>query len=81
MGYASASMKAIRNNIAAVDVLVRRFDVDPTRIAAIGHSLGGHNAIFTAVFDRRIGAVVSSCGFTSFGCYPMEADRQPCTRR
>lgn len=69
MGYASASMKAIRNNIAAVDVLVRRFDVDPTRIAAIGHSLGGHNAIFTAVFDRRIGAVVSSCGFTSFGCY------------
>ena len=26
--------------------------------AVIGHSLGGHNAIFTAVFDERIKAVV-----------------------
>jgi hypothetical protein len=33
---------------------------------AIGHSLGGHNAIFTAVFDPRITVVVSSCGFDSF---------------
>jgi len=35
----------------------------------IGHSLGGHNSIFVAVFDRRIKAVVSSCGFTSFAKY------------
>jgi hypothetical protein len=31
--------------------------------------LGGHNAIFTAVFDQRIRAVVSSCGFTRFHKY------------
>jgi len=37
--------------------------------AAIGHSLGGHNSIFTAVFDSRIKVVVSSCGFDSFVDY------------
>ena len=35
----------------------------------IGHSLGGHNAIFTALFDRRLKAVVSSCGFNAFSHY------------
>jgi pimeloyl-ACP methyl ester carboxylesterase len=35
----------------------------------IGHSLGGHNAIFTAAFDERLKAVVSSCGFTAFPQY------------
>ena len=39
------------------------------RIGAIGHSLGGHNAIFTALFDPRIKAVVSSCGFNAFPYY------------
>ena len=32
----------------------------------IGHSLGGHNALFLAVFDERVKAVVSSCGFNVF---------------
>ena len=36
------------------------------KYGAIGHSLGGHNAIYTAVFDERIRVVVSSCGFDSF---------------
>lgn len=35
----------------------------------IGHSLGGHNAIFTAVFEPRLKAAVSSCGFTAFPSY------------
>lgn len=69
MGYASASMKAIWNNMRAIDVLERLEQVDPGRIGAIGHSLGGHNAIFTAVFDPRIKAVVSSCGFNAFSHY------------
>ncbi|MGC8644441.1 MAG: alpha/beta hydrolase family protein [Isosphaeraceae bacterium] len=69
MGYASASMKAIRNNIRAIDLLVARDDIDPERLGAIGHSLGGHNAIFTALFDSRIRAVVSSCGFNAFPYY------------
>jgi acetyl esterase/lipase len=69
LGYASASMKAIWDNLRAIDLLTSLPDVDPERIGVIGHSLGGHNAIFTAVFDERLKAVVSSCGFNSFPYY------------
>jgi dienelactone hydrolase len=68
-GYASATMKGIRNHMGAVDVLASLPEVDRRRIGAIGHSLGGHNALFAAVFDERIAAVVTSCGFTSFAKY------------
>jgi dienelactone hydrolase len=69
LGYASASMKGIWNHMRAVDLLASLPEVDPGRIGAIGHSLGGHNAIFVAVFDERIKAVVSSCGFNAFPYY------------
>ena len=69
LGYASATMKAIWNNMRAVDLLCSLDEVDPARIGVIGHSLGGHNAIFTALFDGRIKAVVSSCGFNAFPFY------------
>jgi pimeloyl-ACP methyl ester carboxylesterase len=35
----------------------------------MGHSLGGHNALFLAAFDSRVKAVVVSCGFNSFFKY------------
>jgi dienelactone hydrolase len=63
--YSSGSMKAVWDNIRAVDLLAAMPEVDPGRIGAIGHSLGGHNALFTAVFEPRLRVVVSSCGFTS----------------
>ena len=44
-------------------------EVDRDRIGCIGHSLGGHNSLFTAVFDQSLKAVVSSCGFTAFHNY------------
>jgi len=69
LGYQSATMKAVWNNLRAVDLLCGLKEVDPERIGAIGHSLGGHNAIFTALFDPRIKAVVSSCGFNAFPDY------------
>jgi pimeloyl-ACP methyl ester carboxylesterase len=68
-GYASATMKGIVNHMRAVDVLQSLPEVDSVRIGAIGHSLGGHNALFLAAFDERIRAVVTSCGFTSFHRY------------
>jgi dienelactone hydrolase len=68
-GFASGSMKAIWNNRIAVDLLQSLAEVDPGRIGCIGHSLGGHNTMFTAVFEPRIRALVSSCGFTSFPKY------------
>lgn len=68
-GYQSATMKGIWNHIRAIDLLQSLPAVDPNRIAAIGHSLGGHNALFLAAFDTRVRAVVTSCGFTSFRRY------------
>jgi hypothetical protein len=67
--YQSGSMKAIWNNMRAIDLLQSLAEVDPERIGCIGHSLGGHNTLFTAVFDTRIKALVSNCGYTSFPKY------------
>ena len=65
-GYASGSMKAVWDNVRAVDFLETLPEVDAGRIGVIGHSLGGHNAMFTAVFEPRLRVIVSSCGFTTF---------------
>lgn len=69
--YASGTMKGIFNHIRAIDLLVAREEVDPNRIGVIGHSLGGHNAIFVGGFDERIQVVVSSCGWTLFDQYDI----------
>lgn len=65
-GYASGTMKAVWDNMRAIDLLETLSEVDASRIGCIGHSLGGHNAIFTAAFDPRIKATVSNCGFCTF---------------
>ena len=67
--YVSGTMKAIYDNIRSIDLLQSLPEVDPNRIGCIGHSLGGHNTLFTAVFDQRIKAAVTSCGFTTFHKY------------
>ena len=66
LGYQSATMKAIWDNIRGLDLLESLPYVKRGRFGTIGHSLGGHNSIFTAVFDERIKVIVSSCGFDSF---------------
>jgi len=65
-GYASGTMKAIWDNVRAVDLLASLPEVDAARLGVIGHSLGGHNAMVTAVFEPRLRVIVSSCGFTTF---------------
>jgi len=65
-GYASGTMKAIWDNIRSIDLLVARPEVNAERIGCIGHSLGGHSALFTATFEPRIKVIVSSCGFSRF---------------
>jgi dipeptidyl aminopeptidase/acylaminoacyl peptidase len=69
LGYDSATMKAVWNHMRAVDLLQSLPEVDGARIGAIGHSLGGHNALFVAVFDPRIKVAVTSCGFNAFPKY------------
>jgi len=72
LGYRSGTMKAIWDNVRGLDVLAATPGVSPRGFGAIGHSLGGHNSIYTAVFDERIKAVVSSCGFDSYLDYYRE---------
>ena len=66
LGYQSGTMKAVWDNTRAIDLLESLDFVIPESVAAIGHSLGGHNAIYTAVFDQRIQVVATSCAFDSF---------------
>lgn len=66
LGFTSGTMKAVWDNIRGLDLLeTLPFVKKEAGFATIGHSLGGHNSIFTAVFDERLKAVVTSCGFDS----------------
>jgi dienelactone hydrolase len=67
--YASGTMKGVFNHLRAVDLLQETKGVDKDRIGVIGHSLGGHNAMFLAAFDERMKVVVTSCGWTPFEDY------------
>jgi len=70
LGYRSGTMKSIWANIRGLDLLASLPFVQTNRgFGAIGHSLGGHNGVYTAVFDERISVVVSSCGLDSFVDY------------
>jgi dienelactone hydrolase len=66
LGYQSGTMKSIWDNIRGLDYLSTLPFVKTNGFGAIGHSLGGHNSVYTAVLDERIKVVVSSCGLDSF---------------
>lgn len=66
LGWESGTLKAVWDNMRGLDLLASLPYVEPGAIGAMGHSLGGHNAVYTAVFDDRIQAVVSSCGLDSY---------------
>lgn len=72
-GYASCTMKGLWNHRRCVDLLQSLPEVDPKRIASIGHSLGGHNTLFLGAFDTRVRVMITSCGFTRFARY-MQGD-------
>jgi dienelactone hydrolase len=69
LGFTSGTMKAITDNMRGLDYLESLPFVRRGVFGAIGHSLGGHNSIYTAAFDSRIKAVASSCGFDSYRDY------------
>lgn len=66
LGWESGTLKAVWDNIRGLDYLESLPFVDGAAMATIGHSLGGHNSVYTAVFDPRLKAVVSSCGLDSY---------------
>lgn len=67
--YASGTMKAVWDNVRGIDLLEALPCVDRDHIGVIGHSLGGHNSLYTAAFDQRLRCVVTSCGFNAFEDY------------
>jgi len=75
LGWESGTLKAVWDNIRGLDLLEAQDYVKPGGFAVIGHSLGGHNGVYTSVFDERIVAVVSSCGLDSYLDY-MDGDEQ-----
>jgi dienelactone hydrolase len=58
--------KNLEDSKSAIDVLCTLDYVYKDRIGVIGHSLGGHNAIFAAALDERIKVAVSNCGLSVF---------------
>jgi fermentation-respiration switch protein FrsA (DUF1100 family) len=47
----------------AISWLATRPEIDPKRIALIGHSFGAAVSVYTAGVDERVAAVISSCGW------------------
>ena len=47
----------------AITWAAQRPEVDPKRIAVIGHSFGAAVAVYTGGIDERVAAVISSCGW------------------
>jgi len=66
LGWESGTLKAVWDNLRGLDLLESLPYVKRGGFGAIGHSLGGHNAVYTSVYDDRIRAVVSSCGLDSY---------------
>ncbi|WP_417748539.1 alpha/beta fold hydrolase [Rosistilla oblonga] len=67
--HPSGTIKAVWDNVRGLDFLESLPCVERDKIGVIGHSLGGHNALFTAALDGRVRAVVTSCGFTALEDY------------
>jgi len=69
--YSSGTMAGIFYHMRCADLLSDLPEVDSDRIGVIGHSLGGHNALFVAAFDERLKVVVPSCGWTQLEDYDI----------
>jgi len=66
LGWESGTLKAVWDNRRGLDYLESLPYVNGKAMGTIGHSLGGHNSVYTAVFDPRLKVIVSSCGLDSF---------------
>lgn len=72
--YESGTMQAVFNHIRCIDVLQSLKQTHADKIGVIGHSLGGHNAMFVGAFDQRLKVIVASCGWTPFAYYNAGKD-------
>lgn len=72
--YTTGMAKMLFDAMRAVDVLVERPEVDSGRIGAIGHSLGGKEALFLPAFDERVIASISCEGGIGLPLSNWDAD-------
>ncbi len=54
--------KMLHDAVVALNLLAQIPEVDPTRLGAVGHSLGAKQALYLAAFDERIRVVASNEG-------------------
>ena len=66
LGWESGTLKAVWDNMRGLDYLETLPYLAHKNFGAVGQSLGGHNSVYTAVFDDRINVIVSSCGLDSY---------------
>jgi dienelactone hydrolase len=67
----SAAGRMVADNEMAAE-LAKTYAPGATCTMAVGHSLGGHNALFLAYFDPTIDVVISNAGFEM-----MDSDENP----
>jgi dienelactone hydrolase len=73
-GYRTGMAKMLWDAVRATDLLAGWPHVDSRRIASIGHSLGGKEALYHAAFDSRIRAAVSCEGGIGLSFSNWDAD-------
>jgi len=62
----TAAGKFTYEHSIAIDVLESLKEVDADHIGVMGHSLGGHGAIFLAAYDERVKAAAGNCSANFF---------------
>lgn len=72
--YTTGMAKMLFDAMRAVDVLIERPEVDAARIGAIGHSLGGKEALYLPAFDERVVASISCEGGVGLPLSNWDAD-------
>ena len=59
----------VYDNRRAVDYLISRPEVDPTRLAITGASGGGNQTFYAGATDERLAAVIPVCGIGTYDAY------------
>ena len=59
----------VYDNRRAVDYLISRSDVDPTKLAITGASGGGNQTLYAGATDERLAAVIPVCGIGTYDSY------------
>lgn len=72
---AEASRQQVIDFRRGVDLLLGRFDIDPARIAFIGHSYNAHTGGILAAVEKRIGSFVLMTGVFSDEEYIFDSTR------